>query len=289
MAGETRVPITLDLPAEMSDHLYLDRPVLPAVEALRRLADVAAEQRPAVDVRRTIDARFLRFLALDDAEKWPAAVQLGDGEGGEVVASLLTLRRAGRSGITRAVEHVRVTFGERVDTAPPALPDAARDGDPFVVSADNLYREMVPFGPAFHSLTGSATVHRGFAEAPLAPPSWARGRPELGSPLCLDGAMHLACAWGQRIFGCVAFPTGYGERIVVRPTVAGETYTAKVVPKPALLNSGLFGNASTKLDFSVWILDDAGRVCEWVDGVAMEDLSRGRARVPAWVHPAGDR
>ncbi len=52
----------------------------------------------------------------------------------------------------------------------------------------------------------------------------------LGSPFPFDAALHVACAWGQRYRGIVAFPVGFDRREIAVPTRAGETYRCRVVP-----------------------------------------------------------
>lgn len=263
----SRVPLVIETPAWLEDHHFEGRPVLPSVLALQALASVVG-----VDVRRSREARFLRFLPTSPArERIEASVELAAEQDGAVRASLLTLQTT-PTGITRAKEHVSVVFGDAGSEGPepPARPSEAG----LAVEAAALYRELVPFGPSFHNARDPVRLWLTLAEGVLAAPQGADD--PLGSPYPLDAALHLACAWGQRFTGAVTFPTGYGRRVIARPTAPGGRYRGLVAPRP--------GDLSPPLFFDLWILDAAsGELMERVEQVRMEDLSRGRLRPPDWI------
>ena len=96
----------------------------------------------------------------------------------------------------------------------------------------------------------------------------------LGSPFPFDAALHVACAWGQRYRGIVAFPVGFDRREIAVPTRAGETYRCRVVPLP---------DEGAALRFDILIAGGDGRPVEVIRGVAMRDISGGRRKPPAWV------
>ena len=88
----------------------------------------------------------------------------------------------------------------------------------------------------------------------------------------------MACAWGQRYRGIVAFPVGFDRREIAVPTRAGETYCCRVVPLP---------DEGAVLRFDILITGRDGRPAEVIRGVAMRDISGGRRKPPAWVGEGG--
>jgi len=292
VSGPARHSLTIQTPPHLVDHHFEGQPVLPSVLALELLAQAARDHAPEieVDALRSRDARFLRFLPTSpEATQIEAAVELTFGDDGALRASLLTVHPAGQSGMTRAKEHVRVVLGGFAGEPPP-LPDPEallglrQQG--FGAPAARLYSELVPFGPSFQWAADPIRLAPGGATGRLLAPGPDEGDALpaglLGSPHPLDAAMHLACAWGQRFCGAVTFPTRYARRTVGRPTEAGGLYAGCVVPR-----DGSGPGASPPLTFDLWIYgtdDPSGHVVhEVVEGLVMEDLSRGRLRPPDWV------
>ena len=143
----------------------------------------------------------------------------------------------------------------------------------FEVDPDTIYNELVPFGPAFRSICRPLAITPAGVVAEVK----ALGSdddPLLGSPFPLDGAFHAACVWGQRHAGIVAFPVGIQRRTVCLPTVAGESYLARITP---VQQTGPI----LKFDIRLW--DHEGRLREAAQGVEMRDVSRGRWLPPAWI------
>jgi phosphopantetheinyl transferase len=177
--------------------------------------------------------------------------------------------------MTRAKVHAQVDFhppGEMA--APPALDLAAALAGPcFTVAPPALYGELVPFGPGFQTIGRPLYVAAEGALAVIEAPDDPPDAP-LGASRVLDAALHAACVWSQRHAGIVAFPVGFAQRRIVRPTRPGETYVGRIFPVRA--------EAGT-LTFDIWILDAAGRPCEILQGVRMRDVSGGTLGPPAWV------
>ena len=268
--------LTLELPPYFIDHRYMGVPVLPAVEALQALARLAVRRMEGLDVRRSCGARFKRFLQVDpDARSAEVVVELEALQSGGAAATLLTVRQAGKSGITRSVEHVAVTFG--VASAQPHLTPPPPDAPPFVIPSEQLYGELVPFGPAFHNVVGEVQLWTNQASSRLRCPDLPHSDGPLGSPFPLDAALHVACAWAQRHLGAVLFPTGYDERRIIRPTEPGGRYWCDVVPLP--------GDSPAGARFDITLRDENGEVSEVCLGVRMDDISRGKLTPPAWMLP----
>ncbi len=252
--------------------------MFPAVEALQSLARVAREHQPELNVQCSSEARFFRFLQVDpEAGSAEAVVDLEPLNSGAVRASLLTVKRAGKSGITRSVEHVTATFGGGdlpCEVAPfsqePELPG-------LTITGAQLYDELVPFGPAYRNAHGPVELWPDRAAAPVICPGLPGSRGPLGSPFPLDAALHVACAWGQRYLGQVLFPTGYAERQILRPTEPGERYHCEVRPLP--------GDSPAAGRFDICLRDETEQLRERCKGVRMEDVSRGKLTPPPWVRP----
>jgi hypothetical protein len=90
----------------------------------------------------------------------------------------------------------------------------------------------------------------------------------------MDAALHCACAWGQRFSGVVAFPVGFEERYIFRPTLRGETYFGRIIPIRV---------HAQPLIFDLWICDFDGAPREAILGVAMKDVTAGKIKPPDWV------
>ena len=90
--------------------------------------------------------------------------------------------------------------------------------------------------------------------------------------------MHLACVWGQRHAGYIAYPIGFAARVLHRPVAAGERRCI-VVPRSV---------EPRQLLCDLWLFDDAGDLCDAVTGLAMSPLVTGPAP-PSWITLAGDR
>jgi hypothetical protein len=139
-----------------------------------------------------------------------------------------------------------------------------------------LYRDLVPFGPAYQNILDDLIVTEKGAVAHLQSPSYPAPLQPLGSPFPLDAAFHAACAWGQRFSTIVGFPVGFDERTIFRPTQPGEKYISRITPVRQ-------ASDPVVLIFDIWIYTEEGYLCEAVRGVQMRDVSGGRLKPPRWV------
>lgn len=269
VAGRLRRPLAIPLPAWLRDHRFDGRAMLPAVVALDLLAESTACGCPGLTTDATLEAAFARMLHLPEgAAELPAVNEITRYADGSCGAALVTEHRSPASGIRRSLVHVTCRFtgapGAAGEPSPPAAPPGA-----LRVSAGRVYAELVPFGPMFRNLQGE--IHL-WPEGALGG-ALARPLPG-GAGLPLDAAFHLACAWGQRYHGWVAFPVGFARRTVHRPTRSGEDYRIWVQP---------LGGGAEGLRFHLRIDDAAGNPCETVRDLRMRPLGGGRFRAPAWV------
>jgi len=276
-----RIPLTISVYPHFMDHRFGGRVVFPAVELLKILAGLVEHHSffnaPAVPGHMT-DARFNKFLVLEPGQDAiETVINVRPLDDTRISLSLATHVSAGNRTMTRLQAHATATFGTGAPQVFNPPENIGHDGPVFQVAADRLYQELVPFGPAFHSVKGMVTLSKSYASADLT-----AGRDDpadrlkrvLGSGYPLDGAFHAGCVWSQRYFNIVAFPVGFYERVIYRPTVENGNYSVRVIPKYRTGGS---------LEFDIWITDDKGKLCETVLGVMMRDVSGGAITPPAWI------
>jgi hypothetical protein len=272
----TPVPRTLpvalpDLP-EWTDHAIQGKATVPAVLLLDLLVRHTAE--PTVRAARTTplvmrDASFPRFLPADEVERCTFEILFEEllGEAATTRATL-TSRIALAGGIRRTRTHASVTFGGPA----PALPAPQVAGD-FELSANRAYAELIPFGPRYRNLRGEIRLGRDGGSAWVRSPQPTFSQPSrAGCPYLFDSAMHLACLWGQRYAGVVAYPTGFSSRVIASPLAHGQR---RCIVAPRSM-------APRALTFDLWLTDEGHGVCDAVIGLAMAPLARG-APPPAWI------
>ena len=276
IADPRRLDLTIPIFPCLRDHRFQGKAVFPAVEAMQVLAASTRKVFPDLDLRSITDARFEKFLFIPpEAETISAINELRQLPDSRFEASLITRTRAPKANITRTKTHVTLCFGKQDGTdIPTESPSPVFRTDEFEIPADRLYRELVPFGPAYQNIHERVRLSESGAVAEVRAPSHSISNGPLGSPFPLDAAFHAACAWSQRYAGVVAFPVGLSHRQVLIPTRPGDFY--KAVVKPVHPDP-------TLLVFDIALFDAAEALCEWAAGVRMRDVSGGRLRPPEWV------
>jgi hypothetical protein len=304
------IPLAIPAPGYLHDHHVGGLVVLPAVEALQNVA----RSKPATwgaDPCRQERAVFHHLLGIDSgAGEIPALHEHARYADGRCLSRLTTLRSGRHLKFTRRMEHVAVWFMP-VDrevsaceaangTGAPSDPARAGRGpseseenswleadspsDPgdavphavqtFRVSADRLYDELVPFGPAYRNVRGDVSLAESGVSATVSGGDFPGAVGPLGSPFPLDAAMHAACAWGQRYRNRVVFPIGFDRREILAPTRAGGTYLCRITPLP---------DAGAVLRFDVRLYGCNRRPAEVIRGLMMRDIFGGKLAPPAWV------
>jgi hypothetical protein len=248
------------------------------------LAQSVKEFAPETDVTAVTAAAFDKFLFIPpDSKKFDALCSITSLENGDITAVLQTKTRAGNAAFSRIKEHVIVHFPRvrpevEVDFCKSRIFEKSGCAK---ISPEQIYRELVPFGPAYHNISGDLTIHRNGAIAKLHAPLIGDAIDKigpLGSPFILDAAFHSACVWSQRYGGVVAFPVAVEKRIIVKPTRPGNTYISSTIP---------LGKDAGRLIFNIFICDEDNALCELACGVHMRDVSAGRLKPPAWIVEAG--
>jgi hypothetical protein len=283
-----KIPLTVAIPDYMRDHRYDGRIVLPAAEALQILAGSIPDDLPHCNPCLQEEAEFTHLLPLDaDADSFSAFHEIDVSPDGRRLSRLTTLRIGRQTQWTRNIEHVSVCFlpfegkEEKMSSArrdrdfQRSLNEAMeKEGPSFTFSCRRLYADLVPFGSAYHNVMGDVSLTHVAATATVSGGNFREAVGPLGSPFPVDAAMHVACAWGQRHRGVVAFPVGFDRREIICPTSAGETYRCRVFP---IEDEG----AILRFDIGLFGMDD-GPV-EVILGLRMRDISGGRLKPPFWV------
>jgi phosphopantetheinyl transferase (holo-ACP synthase) len=276
-----RYPRSISVLSYLRDHHFAGKTIYPAVEILQGLAATVLAHRPEAGVTAMKSAAFDRFLEIGGNDcDIDVFHDLKESEKGLVSARLVTVAPSGKTGIRREKIHAVVDYAapEKIVTGFPYDMASSLEGICYRIPAEQLYRDLVPFGPAYRSLQGEVllTENGGMAQvlaAEYPAPSW-----PLGSTFPFDGMMHIACAWSQRFHGIVAFPVGFDERVVMAPTVPGETYRCRVLPMSV---------RKDVLTFDMAIYDQAGHLREFIRRVTMRDVSGGRIKPLAWIQNDG--
>ncbi len=266
--------IAVAIPPFFKDHHVNGRPVLPAVEAMESLVSHAG-RRPG-DNRPLIlkNIRFDKFLFLNPDEPPKVLMKMTDNGTGTQTLTLASRVVAGKAAIARTIIHAALDLESgSPETLPPLERLAGLTGVTTRVGPQRIYREMVPFGPAYRNLRELLISPDGaLARVGSPDPPDPRGNLCLGSPYVLDAAFHAACVWCQKYRDTVAFPVAMRRRDIPRPTRLDAIYTARIVPVQT---------QAPPFVFNIFILDDHGVVCDAVWDVAMRDVSGGRNKPPA--------
>lgn len=273
----TRRPLSIEVLPYLRDHRALNQAVLPAVEALQLLAVSAQRHFPEMDTRTMYRASFPRFLVIEDRDdRVEVDNELEMDDEGHLVAKLVTTVVSRKAGITRSRVFASVCFQKS-----PPDPDAGRDFSPlpmeekaFELSREDLYRELVPLGPAYRNAYEPIRLGRSGATACLRAPMLPAPTLPLGSPFPFDAAMQCACAWSQRFYGIIAFPVGFERRVIHDRTLPGQNYLCRIAP---------VSSDGGTLIFDIRIDHEQGYLCEFISGVRMQDVSSGKLSPPRWI------
>ena len=273
-----RIPVVIDVRPWFADHCFDGKVVLPAVETMTLLAEEVATNHPEIDIRVMDNVRFARFLEIPEGSSSVAAlIECSQHENGSIHAKLLS-RRPGKT-MTRLQEHGEILFSrvqEKHICVPRLIAEPLTDPE-IKIPAEQVYRELVPFGPGYHTLQGdlhlAGKVAWGRLQAPVVAIS-DRVRELVGSPFPLDGAFHAACVLGQRTVDFVPFPVGFDRRIIINPTQPGGNYHTTVE---------LLSRTRDELLLDLHIFDDQGQIFESVTGLWMRDVSGGKIKPPEWM------
>ena len=267
----TRISVNIPIQPWFKDHHLNGKVIFPAVETMLLLAGIAKEIRPGIHPESMTGASFSKFLEIPErTAEFPALVEYDDGDD---TLCLRLLSKIQLKTMSRIKKHAEICFRTHSE-APSPVEQVVEKQSEFSIDAETIYRELVPFGPAYHSLTGKLHISNSGAWGTLqAPDSTTQQKiaKEIGSVFPLDGAMHAACVLGQCIADFVPFPVGFSQRYIHKPTRPGQQYNTTVIP---------LSRTENELIFDLSIFDTAGQPCETVKGLRMRDVSGGTITPP---------
>ncbi len=269
----SRKDITIDVHPWFRDHHFNGIIIFPAVEIMLLLASIARKKNSAIHPETMTRASFSKFLEIPKKITELSALVEYEEKGDELCVRLLS--RIEFKKISRLKEHAEITFLTRSRKKHSPGKQAIAIETELSIDAEQIYKDLVPFGPTYHSLTGKLHLSNKAALGNLQAPVLSRQQrmeKELGSPFPLDGAMHAACVLGQCISDFVPFPVGFARRHIHKPTRPGKSYTTIVTP---------VSQTKDELIFNVSIFDSTGNTCETVTGLLMRDISGGTITPPA--------
>ncbi len=253
------------------DHHFNGQTIFPAVESMLLLAEVAKKIQPDIQICTMTEAHFSKFLPIPaNATELSALVEI---DAGEEVLRLKLLSKMQLKKISRLKEHAEICFPLR-EAAIEAVTQNSATNNHIGIEADRIYRELVPFGPSYRSLTGTLQISGNTACGTLQAPTLTHQHvmeKDIGSPFPLDGAMHAACVLGQCLADFVPFPVGFVTRCIHSPTRAGQQYSTTVLARSV---------TKDELLFDLSIFDTKGNACETIRGLRMRDVSRGTIKPP---------
>lgn len=274
----SRRPVDIPIEPRFNDHFFNGKVILPAVEIMEFLASAIQAIRPDISPWVMSNASFSKFLEIPEgAAELSALMEFDDEDEGDICVKLLSQIRFKK--ITRIKEHAQITFPahlpEMSKPEAPALSLSTRSTN--CITAERIYQELVPFGPAYRTLTGNLHLSDKGAWGTLQAPFLTeerQTRKTLGSPFPLDGAMHAACVFGQCVADFVPFPVGFRQRLIHNPTIPGKQYHTEIIP---------VSQRENELVFDLSIFDTTGTVYESVNGLRMRDVSGGQITPPDWL------
>lgn len=278
MRERIRLPLVIPVHPYLRDHHFEGKVILPAVEILQRLAGSALAYRSDANVRCMRFASFNRFLQIEkDVPVIEARHELELYENGRMSSRMITTCPIKGAAVTRTKIHAVVNFmdpGRSADSLPTNRIALTPDGAGFRIPSQKLYSDLVPFGASYQNVRGDIILSESGATGQVYAADHPAPVEPLGSPFVFDGALHIACAWAQRFHHTVAFPVGFEERLIVKPTAPGETCLCTILPVSVTGKS---------LKFDISIHDSEGGFREEIRGVIMRDVSGGRVKPPDWV------
>ncbi len=268
----TRRSVQIPVQPWFKDHSFNGQTIFPAVESMLLLAEIAEKINNEIHVTCMRRVSFPKLLNIPThAKEFSALVEYDE----DITNHQLTVKLLTKTQFTkmsRIREHAKITFPVRPFTILDVAPITTEND--IHIEAERIYRELVPFGPSYHSLIGTLRISKNGAKGTLHAPCLAhqhKMEKKMGSPFPLDGAMHAACVFGQCVSDFVPFPVGFEKRVIQRPTQAGKKYKTSVI---------ITSQMETELIFNLSIFDSAGNICETVEGLKMRDVTRGKVTPP---------
>lgn len=269
----TRRSVQIPVQPWFKDHSFNGQTIFPAVESMLLLAEIAEEINSDIQVACMAKVSFPKLLSIPEHTAELSVLVEYEEETADHDLTLKLLSKVQFKKMSRIREHAQITFPLHPFKILTVTMPITAESD-ICIKAEKIYKELVPFGPSYRSLTGTLRISENGAHGSLHAPQLAHQHimeKKLGSPFPLDGAMHAACVFGQCVSGFVPFPVGFEKRVIHSPTRAGKKYNTSVV---------ITSQTENELIFDLSIFDSVGNICETVEGLQMRDITKGTVTPP---------
>ena len=153
MKETMRRPLPIEVLPYLRDHRAGGKTVLPAVEALQRLASSTQGYFPGIYILAMYHASFPRFLLIEPEDHIVEAYnEIETDDDGNLKVKLVTVSVSKRMKIARSRAYAQVCFKKNA----PDLPGknilfSLEDQGTFDISGEKLYENLVPLGPSYQN------------------------------------------------------------------------------------------------------------------------------------------
>ncbi len=185
----------------LSDHCIDGHPVLPMAAAMELIAEAAAVTRPGYEVTELRGLQLLRGVVLDDGPR-PITVRVTSGppvDGGGVAADVTIVDDRAE----RVSYRAGVVLHPGLPPAPPAPARSSAGLDPFPMTVEQAYDELLFHGSLLHGISRIEGINDDGMVATLLPsaPQHCLAGAGPGSwivdPVLLDSGFQLALLWAR--------------------------------------------------------------------------------------------
>jgi hypothetical protein len=218
--GSLELVRTLDasLDTYLKDHLFDQKPVLPAAMAMELMAEVVQQGWRTWEIVSIHNFRVLRGVVLENGPREilvSARAKPGsaaDDDGQEVEVKITTVDFP-----DQPCYRATVKVGKRISVQGGSAFQPSSDLRPFPLTVEEAYQKVLFHGPSLQTITSIEGIsEEGISSVmrPSSPAQCFRQRNDgqwLIDPVLLDGAFQLAVLWGRQRYDMTALPAAFSS------------------------------------------------------------------------------